>query len=176
MEQSFLHLIAGIIRNTESTDKMHISKKSIRHFHHKLKQLPQVHVWKPNWVWHSKSKYFKITKKLLFPQHQEAGVVYHCGIYWQPWTCKGSQKVGTTLGSYCSIFMNFFQQNICCPMALTVRTFLFSQWFFQHSQSLYERQDKRKRHSPEKHHQKVSDCLESKYTELAPATRAGTLS
>lgn len=27
MEQFFLHLIAGIIKNTESTDKMHISKK-----------------------------------------------------------------------------------------------------------------------------------------------------
>lgn len=130
MEQFFLHLIAGIIRNTESTDKIHISKESIRNFQHKLKQLPQVHVWKPNQVRHSNSKYFKITKKLLFPQHQAAAVVYHCGIYWQPWTCKGSQKVGTTVGSYCSILMKFSLQNICCPKALTVRTFLFSQWFF----------------------------------------------
>lgn len=128
MERSFLHLIAGIIWDTESTVKMHISRKSIWHFQHKLKQLPQVHIWKHNWVQHSKSKYFKITKKLLYCQHQVARVVYRCGIYWQPWTCKGSQKVGTTLGSYCSILMKFFQQSICCPMALTVRTFLFSQW------------------------------------------------
>lgn len=65
MEQFFLHLIAGVIRNTESTDKMHISKESIRNFQHKPKQLPQVHVWKPNQVRHSNSKYFKITEKLF---------------------------------------------------------------------------------------------------------------
>ena len=130
MEQSFLHLIAGIIRNTESTGKMHISKKSIRHFQHKLEQLPQVHVWKPKWVQHSKSKYFKIAKKLLFPQHQVAGAASYGGIFWQLWTCKGSQKVGTTLGSCCTNLMKIFQQKICCPMALTVKIFLLSQWLF----------------------------------------------
>ena len=37
----------------------------------------------------------------------------------------------------------------------------FLSTIFQHSQRVCERQDKRKWHSPEEHHQKVGDCLKS---------------
>ena len=57
-------------------------------------------------------------------------------------------------------------------MALTVRTFSFLSLTFQHSQRVRERQDKR--HSPEEHHQKVGDCLESSLQPhgLAPCPKA----
>lgn len=47
-------------------------------------------------------------------------------VYWQLWTCEGCQKVGTSLWSCSSIFVKVFQQNICYPMALALRTILIS--------------------------------------------------
>lgn len=103
---------------------MHVSKEGVRHFLN----------WSnsPEHVFENPNEWGTANRSTLRSLKSSCSLTLgSCGcllpsVYWQLWTCKGSQRAGTSLGSYWSILMKIFLQNLCQLRAVTFRTFFFS--------------------------------------------------